>query len=123
MFDIIFLILFSLLIISISGYIFALLAERDNLHNHSISIKSNTVTQSFLDGLDLKTFKLGKNNMIIGDEVKITTYDSLKIRGTILGAKRVTNQIFLLTSKDEVVELNVQTIKRLVITSKYGRFF
>ncbi len=116
-------VLIFLLIVSVFGYLMTTMVEKRNLVNRTISIKSNNVTQAFLDGLDMKMFKLGKLNMNIGDEIKIVTHDKLKIKGTLLGAKKTTNQIYLLTSDDKVVDLNVAAIEYLVITSKYGRFF
>lgn len=115
--------LFSLLGISVFGYTLSILQERQNLIKRKIEIKSNTVTQALLDGLDMKIFKIGKLSMNIGDEVKIVTLDKQKIKGTLLGAKKQSNRIFLLTKDDEVVDLAIKHIDHLVITSKYGRLF
>ncbi len=112
-----------LLIVSIFGYLLSLLKEKYDLFNNRVSFKSKKITQTLLDELDLKIFKLGNINLSIGDQIKIYLKNSRSIKGTVLGAKREDNTLCILTLEDKIVELNVSKIKRLRILSRYGKLF
>ena len=115
--------LLLLLIISILGYVFSVLAEKRNLRMNSVVIKSRNISTHILNKIELKGFALGRKVLIMGDEVSLLLSDYKKVVGTILGASKATNIIFLLTSKDEVLELDVSQIKLVRVISRYGRLF
>ncbi len=105
------------------GYIFSVMQEKLNMQNHQVFIKSKRVTQDFIDSLDYKVFKLGETHLNIGDEIRVLLKDNELVSGTLIGAKKQEKAICLITSDDELIELGVQSIKRLKITMKYGRLF
>jgi len=45
------------------------------------------------------------------------------IKGVLVGAKKKVNSLVILTSDDEVLELNVKKIDKVQIIMKYGRLF
>lgn len=112
-----------LLLVTMFGYIFSLLKEKYEVVNNRITFKSKKITQTFLDGLDLKIFKLGNINLSIGDQIKIYLNNNNSVKGTVLGAKRKNNTLCILTLEDKIMELKVSKIKRLRIISRYGKIF
>ncbi len=112
-----------LFIVAIFGYLMSLLKEKYDVVNNRITFKSKKITQTFLDELDLKAFKLGNINLSIGDQIKIFLNNDNSVKGTVLGAKREDNILCILTLEDKIMELKVSKIKRLRILSKYGRIF
>lgn len=113
----------TLLCVAVVGYLLAVLKEQLDLKNHRVVIKSKNITQLDLDNIDMKMFKMGHLTLYIGDEIRVRLKGKRSLRGTLLGAKKRTNALCLITSKDEVVEVNIKTIEHLRIVTKYGRFF
>jgi len=116
-------ILYTVLAMSIIGYLFSVVKEHLDFLNQKINIKSDKITQRIIDELDMKIFKLGNRKLNIGDEVKIYLHDKKRVKGVLLGASKKENSLVLVTQEDELVELHVKTIRRLKITTKYGRLF
>lgn len=112
-----------LFLVAIFGYLMSLLKEKYDVVNNRITFKSKKITQTFLDELDLKIFKLGNINLSIGDQIKIYLNNNNSVKGTVLGAKRKDNTLCILTLEDKIMELKVSKIKRLRIISRYGRIF
>lgn len=111
------------LIICIIGYFIAYMKEKLDFSQLKVPIKSEKVTQTLIDSLDYKVFKLGNTRLNIGDEIKVYLKDNKMIKGTVLGAKRKINALCLITELDEIIELKVAQIKKLKVTAKYGRLF
>jgi len=97
--------------------------EKYDLMRQQVVIKSKVVTQRFLDELDLKIFKLGRNKLIMGDEIRLRLKDNHSLRGVVLGAKKTSNVLCLVTVQDEIVEIQVSSIQKLTVVTKYGRIF
>lgn len=111
------------LLISFLGYFLAYLKEKMDFNQLKVPIKSDKVTQTLIDSLDYKVFKLGNTRLNIGDEIKVYLKDNKTIKGTVLGAKRKIGALCMITELDEVIELKVVQIKKLKVTAKYGRLF
>ncbi len=116
-------ILITLLCVSFCGYLIAVMREKYDLMRQQVVIKSKVVTQRFLDELDLKIFKLGRNKLIMGDEIRLRLKDNHSLRGVVLGAKKTSNVLCLVTVQDEIVEIQVSSIQKLTVVTKYGRIF
>ncbi len=116
-------VLIGLLLLCLCGYLFVLVRERLGLMKNQVFIKTQRLSQKHLDAIELKVFKLGRKVLYIGDVLKIRLQDHGLIRGTLVGAKKKENSLVILTSEDEVVELNVKTIEKVHILMKYGRLF
>jgi hypothetical protein len=112
-----------LFIVSILGYLFSVLKEKIDLYNNRVTISSKKVSQNFLDEIDLKAFKLGNIKLTIGDRIKIYLKDKDPVKGVVLGAKKYDNSLVILTLEDKILELNVTSIKKLKIISRYGKLF
>lgn len=111
-----------LLIVSVVGYFACLADEKRYLGRNKIIIKSQILTESYLERLDMKCFKLGKMQLAIGDEIKLMTADSNKTyRGKVLGIKKHKEKLCLLTDDDNIMEFRVVHIKKLKIVSRYGK--
>ena len=115
--------LISLLLISILGYVLVVLKEKLYLKDNIILIEKKSVTQDFLDKADIRVFMLGDEELKSGDEVKLIISNNKQIEGIILGAKMEENEIILVTHKDQVKKLKVDTIRKIKVVSKYGMFF
>lgn len=116
-------VLFTLMIIFMSGYVFSILKERLDFNRAKVYFKSSKVTQNLIDQYDLAIFKLGGLRLNIGDEVKIILNNEEQLRGFIIGARKKKNAVALVTEFDEIVELNIRQIRKLKIVTKYGRIF
>jgi hypothetical protein len=112
----------TIMVVSFFGYIFCVLKERVDLFNQRIEFKSDSITQDYIDDVEMKSFKLGRKTLLIGDEVKVYLNSKVFIKGVILGAKKSQNKLCLITETDELLELSVSNIRKLKILSKYGRF-
>lgn len=110
-----------LFLVAVSGYVFATAKENINFANQTVEIDSKAVTQQVLDSLDYTVFKLGETRLKIGDEIKVHVTKDSPVKGTLLGAKKNSNTLCLVTKDDQVVELNVRKIKKLKVLTKYGR--
>ncbi len=117
------LILITMFLVAIFGYILVVIQEKMNLMGNTIIISKKSVTQDFIDEAEIKIFMLGKEEIRAGDEVKLTTSSNNKVSGIIIGAKIKQNEIILVTHNDEVRKLKVDMIKKIKVISKYGRFF
>ncbi len=115
--------LITLLLISILGYILVVLKEKIYLENDIIMLDKKSVTQDFIDKVDIKVFTLGNEELKTGDEIKIITSNNNQVEGIIIGARMKENEIILVTHKDKVKKLNVDAIKKIKVVSKYGMFF
>lgn len=115
--------LITLLLISILGYILVVLKEKIYLENDIIMLDKKSVTQDFIDKADIKVFMLGNEELKTGDEIKIITSNNKQVEGIIIGARMKENEIILVTHKDKVKKLNVDAIKKIKVVSKYGMFF
>ena len=115
--------LIVLLLTSIFGYILVVLKEKIYLKDNVIMIEKESVTQDFLDKADIKVFMLGDEELKTGDEIKLITSNNKQVEGIILGAIMKDNEIILVTHKDEVKKLKVDTIRKIKVVSKYGMFF
>ncbi len=111
------------LFVSIFGYLFSVVKEGLNIVNERVQIDSKKVTQQIVDDLDYKVFKLGSTKLMIGDEIKIYLRNKELVRGIVVGAKKRTNELCIVTKKDEVLELKIASIKKLKVITKYGKLF
>ncbi|MBN2897197.1 MAG: hypothetical protein JXO44_00370 [Clostridia bacterium] len=109
--------------VSIFGYLFSVIKEGVDIVNEEVHISSKRVTQQIVDDLDYKVFRLGKTRLMIGDEIKIYLKDKKLIRGIVVGARKKTNALCIVTEKDEVMELKIASIKKLKVITKYGKLF
>lgn len=116
-------ILTVLLCVSVLGYFFSIIRERLDLMHQRVVIKSKAVTQRLLDEFDLKMFRLGRVKLFVGDEIRVRLKNSGSVRGIVLGAKKKANALCLVTSKDEIIEVQVGSIDKLSVVTKYGRLF
>lgn len=116
-------ILLMALLLCFVGYFLSYVKEKLDFNQLKVPIKSEKVTQTLIDSLDYKVFKLGNTRLNIGDEIKVYLKDNKMIKGTVLGAKRKIGALCLITELDEVIELRVAQIKKLKVTAKYGRLF
>lgn len=111
------------LCVSIFGYLFSVLKEGMNILNERVQIGSKKITQQVIDDLDFKVFKLGSTKLMIGDEIKIYLRNNELVRGIVVGARKKTNELCIVTKKDEVLELKIASIKKLKVVTKYGKLF
>lgn len=123
MYDFFIKILLMALFVALSGYLIAYAKEVVDFKNLKVSFKSEKVTQALIDSLDYKVFKLGDTRLNIGDEIKVYLKNDQMIKGTVLGAKRKIGALCMVTHSDEIIELKVNSIKKLKIVTKYGRLF
>lgn len=108
--------------ICVVGYFVVVMTEKKSILNNKFNFKSKIVTQGYLDSLDMLAFKLGKIQMNIGDEIRVTI-SGTEIRGTILGARKRENSICILEKSDKIKEIDLNLIDSIRITRKYGRLF
>ncbi len=111
------------LCVSLFGYLFSVVKEGMNIGKENVQIDSKKITQQIIDDLDYKVFKLGSTKLMIGDEIKIYLRSNELIRGIVVGAKRKTNELCIVTKKDEVLDLKITSIKKLKVITKYGKLF
>lgn len=116
-------ILITLFFVAICGYLISIMREKYDLMRQQVVIKSKVVTQKIIDEIDLKIFKLGRNKLIMGDEIRLRLKDNNILRGIVLGAKKTDNVLCLVTLQDEIVEVSVTKIQKLTYVTKYGRIF
>lgn len=121
--DILISITFMLLCVALFGYVLSVLKEKMGLSQDKIYIPSNRLTQMDLDSVELKAFRVGKVNLMIGDQIKVILKDNGRIIGTVLGARKKDNSLCLVTLRDELITLRVPEIKKLKVLARYGRLF
>lgn len=117
------LLLITLLFISILGYILVVIKEKVYLKDNVIIIEKRSVTQDFIDKADIRVFMIGNEELKTGDEIKLITSNNKQVEGIIIGAKMKENELVLVTHRDEVKKLKVDTIRKIKVVSKYGMFF
>jgi len=106
-----------------SGYILMILKEKVNLNNNIIFLDHRDLNQEDLKGLDIKHFMLGSTEVKAGDEVKIMLENDNKLIGTVLGANKSSNTIAIITKGKDIAKLNIKSIRKLKVISRYGKFF
>lgn len=106
---------------SLFGYLVAVLKEKVDLYYDRVHIPSERITQQDIDSVDLKAFRVGKINLMIGDEIKVYLKNNVQVRGVVLGARKKKNALCLVTKEDELLELSVATIRKLKVMTRYGR--
>lgn len=111
------------LCVSIFGYLFSVVKEGINIGKENVEIESKKITQQIIDDLDYKVFKLGSTKLMIGDEIKIYLRNNEWVRGIVVGAKKKTNELCIVTRKDEILDLKITSIKKLKVITKYGKLF
>ncbi|KNF08718.1 hypothetical protein CLPU_5c00250 [Gottschalkia purinilytica] len=115
--------LITFFVASIIGYICVVIKEKINLKSNTIIIDKKSVTQDQIDEAEVKVFMLDGEEIKAGDEVKVTLSSNKRVEGIIIGAKMSKSEIVIVTHSDEIEKFKVDTIKRIKIISKYGRFF
>ena len=114
-------IVITLFMVSVIGYILAVVKEKILLKNNIILIDKKSVTQSHIEETDMKEFILDGFRIKSGDELKVFLKDNKKFEG--IGAKKKEKSILMVTYGDEVKKFSVENIAKFKIISKYGKFF
>lgn len=112
-----------LFIVSCFGYIFTTLKEKLYLERNIILINKKSIKQEHIDEMDIKEFILDGNKVKSGDEIKLITKEKKKYNGILIGAKIIEKKIMIVTHKDEIKSFNIESISKLKVTTKYGKFF
>lgn len=107
----------------VGGYILVILKEKIYLNNNIIFLEYKNLNQEDLESLDIKHFMLGSTEVMVGDEVKIMLEDDNKLVGTVLGANKSNNIIAIATKDRDITKLNIKSIRKLKVISRYGKFF
>ncbi len=105
------------------GYILTILKEKIYLNNNIILLDYRELNEEDLSNLDIKHFLLGSTEIMVGDEVKIMLENDNKLIGTVLGADKSNNTIGIVTKGKDIIKLNIKSIKKLKVISRYGKFF
>lgn len=113
----------TLFMVSVIGYILAVVKEKILLKNNIILIDKKSVTQSHIEETDMKEFILDGFRIKSGDELKVFLKDNKKFEGIVIGAKKKEKSILMVTYGDEVKKFSVENIAKFKIISKYGKFF
>lgn len=121
--EILMIIALLLLAISVFGYVMTVIKEKIDLYHDQVHIPSQNLTQMDIDSVDLKAFRVGKVNLMIGDQIMVYLKDNVKVKGTVLGARKKDNSLCLVTPQDELVTLSVPTIRKLKVVTRYGKIF
>lgn len=121
--EILMIITMLLLAVSIFGYVLTVIKEKIDLYHNQVHIPSQKLTQLDIDSVDLKAFRVGKVNLMTGDQVQVHLKDNVKLRGTVIGARKRDNSLCIVTSRDELLTLSVQTIQKLRVVTRYGKIF
>lgn len=106
-----------------SAYIMTVLKEKIYLKNNVIFLDHSDLKHEDLENLDIKHFMLGSTEIMVGDEVKIMLEDDHKLTGTVLGANKTNNTIGIITKERDITKLNIKSIRKLKVISRYGKFF
>lgn len=121
--EILMIITMLLLGVSIFGYVLTVIKEKIDLYHDQVHIPSQKLTQMDIDSVDLKAFRVGKVNLMTGDQIQVQLKDNVKVRGTVIGARKRDNSLCIVTSRDELLTLSVQTIHKLKVVTRYGKIF
>ena len=106
-----------------SGYILIILKEKVYLNNNVIFLDHKDLNEEDMKNLDIKHFMLGSTEVKVGDEVKIMLENDNKLIGTVLGANKSNNTIAIVTKGKNITKLNIKSIRKLKVISRYGKFF
>lgn len=113
----------TMLVFTYTGYILTILKEKFYLNNNIILLDNKNLNHEDIKKLDIKHFMLGTTEIMAGDEVKIILENDNKLTGTVLGANKISNTIAITTRDRSVTELNIKSIRKLKVVSRYGKFF
>jgi len=113
----------SMLSISLLGYFLVVMKEKFYLKNHIVLIEHKDLEPGILEDIDIKHFMLGAIEIMAGDEVKVHLENTSAIKGIVLGVIKAENCIALITESQGVKNLKVNSIKKLKVISRYGKFF
>jgi hypothetical protein len=105
------------------GYFLCVLKEKYYLKNNRIVLDGKGITEEHINEIDTNYFRVGKNEIMAGDEVKIYFNNKSKIRGIILGAKIRENSLMIITGNDTVELIELKNIRSFKIINKYGKLF
>lgn len=106
-----------------SGYILLILKEKIYLNNNIVFIEHKNLNEEDMKNLDIKHFMLGSTEIMAGDEVKIILENHNKLVGTVLGADKYSNTIGVVTRGSHITKLDIRSIRKLKVISRYGKFF
>ncbi|SCX87223.1 hypothetical protein [Alkaliphilus peptidifermentans] len=120
--DSLLLIAYTLFALFLLGYAFTVIKEKYYLSNQIIFLDYKNLEPEDLNRVDIKHFMLGTIEIMAGDEVKVLLENSARIKGTVLGVIKKENSISII-SPQGVKNLKVNSIKKLKIISRYGKFF
>ncbi len=112
-----------LFVVSMLGYFLCVLKEKYYLKNNRIVIDGKGITEDHINEIDTNYFKVGKTEIMAGDEVKIYFNDKKKLEGIILGAKIQENSFMIITGDDTVELIELKNIKSFRVINKYGKLF
>lgn len=122
MYNLIYIIVF-LLIVCLAGYALAVMKEKINLKLNVVVIDNKAVTQEQIDEADIKIIYVEGKMMRAGDEIQLKLDTKETIKGILLGVKGSERQMLVFTHSNELKRFAIDTIDKIKITSKYGRFF
>ncbi len=120
--DSLLLIAYTIFALFLLGYAFTVIKEKYYLSNHIIFLDYKNLEPEDLNRVDIKHFMLGTIEIMAGDEVKVLLENSARIKGTVLGVIKKENSISIISSQG-VKNLKVNSIKKLKVISRYGKFF
>jgi hypothetical protein len=116
-------VLAMLFVVSMLGYILCVLKEKYYLKNNRIVLDGKGITEEHINEIDTNYFKVGKIEIMAGDEVKIYFNNKKKLEGIILGAKIQENSFMIITGDDTVELIELKNIKSFKVINKYGKLF
>lgn len=116
------LLLVILLLISIMGYIYAVLREKYYLKNNIIIVENKNVTTEDFKDIDMNIFLCKGLRLKTGDEIKIKTTDET-LKGTLLGGNFKEDILKIITKANRVEKVRVENILDLKLIKEYGKFF
>lgn len=115
--------LYILLSISVLGYILVVIKEKIYLRSNTILIDNKVVTHDHLEETDINEFLIGDLRVRSGDEISLVLHNNKKFKGIVIGAKKRENLLMLVTHSNKILRLKVNSINKIRIISKYGKFF
>ncbi|MBB6216979.1 hypothetical protein HNQ80_003084 [Anaerosolibacter carboniphilus] len=109
--------------VSMLGYLLCVLKEKYYLKNNRIVLDGKGITEEHINEIDTNYFRVGKIEIMAGDEVKIYFNNKSKLRGIILGAKIRENSLMIITENDTVELVELKNIRSFKVINKYGKLF
>jgi len=113
----------TMFVFMFSGYVLIILKEKMYLNDNVIFLEHKDLNQEDMKNLNIKHFMLGSTEVMAGDEVKIMLENNSKLVGTVLGADKSNNTIAIVTKGNDITKLNIKSIRKLKVISRYGKFF